>query len=73
MTNGKWTTWDQAVRGRIAELEKEADKLRGLLGSEKGAGRARRRKSHMSAAMRKAQSDRMRKIWQARRKAKANV
>ena len=70
------------ARARASELEAELKEiykvfpeLRGTKGraaaSEAGGRRRRRRRSNMTAAQRKAVSDRMKKYWTGRRKAKS--
>ena len=60
---------EAAIRSEFPELFGRRRKA--AIGNGQAGGRARRRRSAMSAAGRKAVSERMRKYWAERRKAKA--
>ena len=62
---------EAAIRAEFPDLFGRGRKAADAGGGEAVAGRRRRRRRAMSAAARKVVSDRMRKYWAERRKAKA--
>ena len=62
---------EAAIRAEFPELFGRGRRQDGAAASAGGGGQRRRRRRAMSAAGRKAVSERMRKYWAERRKAKA--